>query len=563
MSQQSELTFAQLSLAPELLRALTEAGYENPSPIQAECIPSLLDGRDVLGQAQTGTGKTAAFALPLLQSLDMSDKRVQALILAPTRELAGQVCESIKSYGKYMPGLKVLPIYGGAAFREQLQGLKQGVQVVVGTPGRILDHLQRGTLKLGDLKMLVLDEADEMLRMGFIDDVETILAETPKERRVALFSATMPREIRRVADNYLKNPITVKIAAKTATADNISQEYYFVPGPRKLEALERIIEAEDFDAMIIFARTKQASGELADRLIKAGYSASALNGDMNQQMRERTVDRLKKGGLDIVVATDVAARGLDVTRITHVLNFDLPTDLESYVHRIGRTGRAGRKGKAIALVSHKDKRLLRSIERHTRMSMTEAQLPTPAQLAESRVAAFKNKVAEALAVDGLAFYEALVTDIQRDHELHPKALAAVLARMLDADQGLQAKPEDSFSRPTHQRAERPERSGSRSMRPERDNSAPRERRPRDRDANMISYRIAVGREHGVAPRQIVGAIANEAGIEGRNIGHIRLFDTHSTVDLPDGMSKEVFQHLRNVWVCGQKLAITKLDTSNA
>jgi len=558
----TDVNFAQLSLAPELLRALSEAGYETPSPIQAECIPSLLEGRDVLGQAQTGTGKTAAFALPLLQQLDMADKRVQALILAPTRELAGQVCEAIKSYGKYMPGLKVLPIYGGAGFREQLQGLKQGVQVVVGTPGRILDHLQRGTLKLGDLKMLVLDEADEMLRMGFIDDVETILAETPKERRVALFSATMPREIRRVADNYLKDPVTVKIAAKTATADNISQEYYFVPGLRKMEALERIIEAEDFDAMIIFARTKQASGELADRLIAAGYAASALNGDMNQQMRERTVDRLKKGGLDIVVATDVAARGLDVSRITHVLNFDLPTDLESYVHRIGRTGRAGRQGKAIALVSHKDKRLLRSIERHTRMSMTEAQLPTPAQLAENRVAAFKKKVTEALASDGLAFYEQLVTDIQREQELPPKAVAAALARMLDADQGLQPKAEESFTRP--QRAERPERSNTRAPRFEGRESAgaPRERRPRDRDAGMVSYRIAVGREHGVAPRQIVGAIANEAGIEGRNIGHIKLFDTHSTVDLPGGMPKEIFQHLRNVWVCGQKLAITKLDASN-
>jgi len=562
----TDVTFAQLSLAPELLRALTEAGYETPSPIQAECIPSLLAGRDVLGQAQTGTGKTAAFALPLLQQLDMADKRVQALILAPTRELAGQVCEAIKSYGKYMPGLKVLPIYGGAGFREQLQGLRQGVQVVVGTPGRILDHLQRGTLKLGDLKMLVLDEADEMLRMGFIDDVETILAETPAERRVALFSATMPREIRRVADNYLKDPITVKIAAKTATADNITQEYYFVPGPRKLEALERIIEGEDFEAMIIFARTKQASGELADRLIAAGYSASALNGDMNQQMRERTVDRLKKGSLDIVVATDVAARGLDVTRITHVLNFDLPTDLESYVHRIGRTGRAGREGKAIALVSHKDKRLLHSIERHTRKNMTEMQLPNQAQLAERRVAAFKKKVTEALAGDGLAFYEQLVTDIQRDNEVPPKAVAAALARLLDADQGLQPKAEESYARPQQrtERAARPERSDSRSPRFEaRQSSAPRERRPRSSDVNMVSYRIAVGREHGVAPRQIVGAIANEAGIEGRNIGHIRLFDTHSTVDLPGGMPKEVVQHLKNVWVCGQKLAIQKMDASTA
>jgi len=548
MSQQTDVTFAQLELAPELLRALTEAGYEQPSPIQAECIPALLAGRDVLGQAQTGTGKTAAFALPLLQQLDLADRRVQALILAPTRELAGQVTESLKNYGRYMKGLKVLPIYGGAGFREQLQGLKQGVHVVVGTPGRILDHLQRGTLKIGDLKMLVLDEADEMLRMGFIEDVETILAETPAERRVALFSATMPREIRRVADNYLKDPVTVKIAAKTATADGISQEYYFVPGPRKLEALERIVEAEDFDAMIIFARTKQASGELADRLIAAGYSASALNGDMNQQMRERTVDRLKKGSLDIVVATDVAARGLDVTRISHVLNFDLPTDLESYVHRIGRTGRAGREGKAIALVSHKDKRLLRAIERHTRKTMTEAELPTQAQLAERREAAFKAKVAEVLAGGELDFYSRLVTSIQREHQVPAKDVAAALAMMLDAEQRLQPQPEAPMQAPRRERNERFDKS----ERPVR------ERRPRDSDLNLVRYRIAVGRDHGVQPKHIVGAIANEAGVESRYIGQIKLHDDHSLVDLPDGMPKEIFHHLKNVWVCGQKLAIEKL-----
>ncbi len=559
MSKMTDMNFAQLSLAPELLRALSEAGYETPSPIQAECIPPWLEGRDILGQAQTGTGKTAAFSLPLLQQLDLADKRVQALILAPTRELAGQVCESIKGYGKYLPGLKVLPIYGGAGFREQLQGLKQGVQVVVGTPGRILDHLQRGTLQLGDLKMLVLDEADEMLRMGFIEDVETILAETPADRRVALFSATMPREIRRVADNYLKDPVTVKIAAKTATAENISQEYYFVPGPRKLEALARIVEAEDFDAMIIFARTKQASAELADALTAAGYSASALNGDMNQQLRERTVDRLKKGSLDIVVATDVAARGLDVSRITHVLNFDLPTDLEAYVHRIGRTGRAGREGKAIALVSHKDKRLLRAIERHTRKPMTEAELPTQAQLAERRVAAFKKQVAERLVSADLAFYTELVTTIQREHELPPKAVAAALASLLDADKRLQAKEEESLMRAPRRDNDRPPRGERRAPRAEgRGERSPRERRPRPDDSNMVSYRIAVGREHGVAPRQIVGAIANEAGIEGRHIGRIELFDKHSTVDLPGGMPKEVFHHLKNVWVCGQKLAISRV-----
>jgi ATP-dependent RNA helicase DeaD len=556
MSQQTDLTFAQLSLAPELLRALDEAGYERPSPIQAECVPALLAGRDVLGQAQTGTGKTAAFALPLLQQLDLVDKRTQALILAPTRELAGQVCESLKNYGRYLPGLRVLPVYGGAGFREQLQGLKQGAQVVVGTPGRILDHLQRGTLVLSDLKMLVLDEADEMLRMGFIEDVETILAETPAERRVALFSATMPREIRRVADSYLKDPVTVQIAAKTATAEGIAQSYYFVPANRKHEALARIVEAEDFDAMIIFARTKQASGELADKLIAAGYAASALNGDMNQQLRERTVERLRNGSLDIVVATDVAARGLDVARISHVLNFDLPTDLEAYVHRIGRTGRAGRQGKAIALVSHKDKRLLRAIERHTRMPMTEAELPTQAQLAERREVAFKARVAEVLGNGELDFYTRLVTSIQREHQLPAKDVAAALALMLDPEKRLQPQAEEPVQAQRRERGERRnerfDKGGKREARPAR------ERRAGDNDLNLVRYRIAVGRDHGVQPKHIVGAIANEAGVESRYIGHIKLHDDHSLVDLPEGMPKEIFHHLKKVRVCGKPLAIQRM-----
>ncbi len=559
MSVECETGFAQLALTQPLLRAVEEQGYQSPSPIQAQAIPALLEGRDLLGQAQTGTGKTAAFALPLLQGLETGVRRPQVLVLAPTRELAGQVCDAVKTYGKYLQGVRVLPIYGGAGYREQLQGLKQGAQVVVGTPGRILDHIQRGTLDLSGLKMLVLDEADEMLRMGFIDDVETILEKTPEQRQVVLFSATMPKEIRRVADNYLKDPVTVKIAAKTATAEGISQEYYFVPGPRKQEALTRIIEVEDFDAMIIFARTKQATAELADRLIAAGHAASALNGDMNQQLRERTVDRLKKGGLDIVVATDVAARGLDVSRISHVLNFDLPTDLESYVHRIGRTGRAGREGKAIALVSSKDKRLLRAIERHTRKTMTEATLPTQAQLAERREAAFKEKVAGVLASDeDLGFYTRLLTSIQRDHQLPAKDVGAALLAMIDADRQLQPQPEPPVKAPRGERNERPQARNGRGT--ERRESAPRERRVRDKgkDVDMVRYRIAVGRDHGVQPKHIVGAIANEAGMESRYIGHIKLHDDHSMVDLPDGMPKEIFQHLKRVRVCGHPLSIQKM-----
>jgi len=553
MSVECETGFAQLALTQPLLRAVEEQGYSSPSPIQAQAIPALLEGRDLLGQAQTGTGKTAAFALPLLQRLDPEAKRPQVLVLAPTRELAGQVTEAVKTYGKYLKGLRVLPIYGGAGYREQLQGLKQGVQVVVGTPGRILDHMQRGSLDLSELKMLVLDEADEMLRMGFIEDVETILEATPDQRQVVLFSATMPKEIRRVADNYLKEPVTVKIAAKTATAEGISQEYYFVHGPRKLDALDRIIEGEDFDAMIIFARTKQATAELADRLLAAGHAASALNGDMNQALRERTVERLKSGSLNIVVATDVAARGLDVSRISHVLNFDLPTDLEAYVHRIGRTGRAGREGKAIALVSPKDKRLLRAIERHTRMPMTEAELPTQAQLAERRETAFKARVAEMLGSDDLEFYARLVTNIQRDHQLPAKDVAAALALMLDADKRLQPQPEESIAAPRRERAERrPEKGDKREARPVR------ERRQRDKDIDMVQYRIAVGRDHGVQPKHIVGAIANEAGMESRYIGHIKLHDDHSLVDLPNGMPKEIFHHLKKVRVCGHPLAIQKL-----
>ena len=370
------LLFVDLGLSAPVMASVTEVGYESPSPIQAATIPALLEGKDVLGQAQTGTGKTAAFALPILSRLKLDQKKPQALVLAPTRELAIQVAEAFQRYANKIPGFVVLPIYGGQGYAPQLTALKRGVHVVVGTPGRVIDHLDRGTLDLSELTTLVLDEADEMLRMGFIDDVEAVLKKTPPTRQVALFSATMPPVIRRIAQTYLRDPQEVTITAKTTTATNIRQRYWFVSGMHKLDALTRILEAEPFEAMIIFARTKLGTEELAQKLQARGLAAAAINGDVQQQQRERTIQQLKDGKLDILVATDVAARGLDVERISHVLNYDIPYDTESYVHRIGRTGRAGRSGDAILFVTPRERHLLRAIERATRQPITQMQLPS-------------------------------------------------------------------------------------------------------------------------------------------------------------------------------------------
>ncbi len=543
------ILFTDLALAEPVLKAIQTVGYEIPSPIQAAAIPVLLAGGDILGMAQTGTGKTAAFALPLLSKLDLSQTNPQILVLAPTRELAIQVAEAFQKYASEMPGFHVLPIYGGQDMTSQLRQLKRGVHVVVGTPGRVMDHLRRGSLNLTNLKSLVLDEADEMLRMGFIDDVEWILEHTPETRQTALFSATMPREIRKVCDNYLRDAKEIKIASTQSTGDNIEQVYWMVSGTNKLDALTRILEVEPFDGMIIFVRTKTATVELAEKLEARGYSASALNGDMNQQLRERAIDRLKTGKLDIVIATDVAARGIDVERISHVVNYDIPYDSEAYVHRIGRTGRAGRSGKAILFVAPREKRLLYTIEKATRKPITLMELPSGATVTKHRIDQFTQQITDTLKEQAdLSFFNDLLAEYSHANDVSPEEIASALAYLLQRERPLQVKFTD-IKPERSERRDRDER-GSRDR-------GPREDRPRRErsDENMDRYRIEVGRNHEARPGDIVGAIANEAGIESRFIGHIKLFDEFSTVDLPAGLPKETLAKLKKVRVRNRPLEI--------
>jgi ATP-dependent RNA helicase DeaD len=578
------LRFADLGLAEPVMAAVAEVGYETPSPIQAATIPALLAGRDVLGQAQTGTGKTAAFALPLLSRLDLKQGKPQVLVLAPTRELAIQVAEAFQRYANKIKGFHVLPIYGGQSYYPQLQALKRGVHVVVGTPGRVIDHLDRGTLDLSELKALVLDEADEMLRMGFIDDVEAVLKKVPEQRQVALFSATMPSQIRRIAQTYLRDPAEVTIAAKTTTATNIRQRFWFVSGLHKLDALTRILEAEPYDAMIIFARTKSATDELAEKLQARGLAAAAINGDVQQAQREKTIQQLKDGKLDILVATDVAARGLDVERISHVLNYDIPYDTESYVHRIGRTGRAGRSGEAILFVSPREKNMLRAIERATRQPIAEMQLPTVESVNDARVTRFLSRISETLALDessggDLGLYRELVERFEREQNVPAIEVAAALAKLLQGDTPLLLAPERKREpqefRQQREYAERAERGAERRERPVREHREPREPRaeregaaPRPKkdvgprqppEAGMETFRIEVGHMHGVKPGNIVGAIANEAELDSKYIGRIDIHDDHSILDLPEGMPKPLLMHLKKVRVAGQALRLQKLD----
>ena len=537
------IRFSDFDLAPEILRAVEEVGYETPSPIQAETLPPLLAGRDLLGMAQTGTGKTAAFALPLLSNLDLSRAEPQLLVLTPTRELAIQVAEAMQRYARHLPGFHILPVYGGQGMDVQLRQLRRGVHVVVGTPGRVQDHLRRRTLKLDTLSALVLDEADEMLRMGFIDDVEQILEHTPAERQIALFSATMPEPIRRVTQKYLRDPVEIRIKAKTQTVTAITQRYWQVSGTHKLDALTRILEIEDFDGLLIFVRTKTATVELAEKLEARGYAAAPLNGDITQQMREKTVERLKNGQLDIIIGTDVVARGLDVPRISHVINYDIPYDTEAYVHRIGRTGRAGRKGDAILFVAPREKRMLRSIEKATGQQITPMQLPSREAITGKRVEQFKQRITDIIESEDLGYYEELIEGYQAEHNIGLSEIAAALAFLAQRERPLKPSVEEIPERP----AREPSRETSR-----REHDKPR----RDElESGMVRYRIEVGRNHGAEPKHIVGAIANEAGIESRYIGHIKLFDEFSLVDLPEGMPKHVFQHLKTVWVCGQQLRI--------
>ncbi len=605
MSEESPapLLFADLGLSSAVMQAVAEVGYESPSPIQAATIPAMLAGRDVLGQAQTGTGKTAAFALPVLSNADLSQNKPQALVLAPTRELAIQVAEAFQRYAAAIPGFRVLPVYGGQPYGQQLSALKRGVHVVVGTPGRVIDHLDRGTLDLSELKTLVLDEADEMLRMGFIDDVEAVLKKLPEQRQVALFSATMPPQIRRIAQTYLKDPAEVTIAAKTTTSANIRQRYWWVSGLHKLDALTRILEVEPFDGMIIFARTKAGTEELAQKLQARGLAAAAINGDMQQVQRERTIGQLKDGKLDILVATDVAARGLDVERISHVLNYDIPYDTESYVHRIGRTGRAGRSGEAILFVTPREKGMLRAIERATRQPIEEMQLPSVQAVNDTRVAKFLGRIGEALGEGDIEFYRELLQRYEGEQNVPAIDIAAALAKLLQGDSPFllapSSRPERAAPREAggrFERSERPER-GERPRFEPRFERAPRhedgERTPRFNDAEermargprahdgeerprrkdiaprgepefgMETYRIEVGHQHGVKPANIVGAIANEAGLESRYIGRIDIHDDYSVLDLPADMPRELLQHLKKVWVSGQQLQMRKVEGDEA
>jgi ATP-dependent RNA helicase DeaD len=558
----TEIKFNELNLRPEILQAIADIGYETPSPIQAQAIPALLEGGDILGMAQTGTGKTAAFALPVLSRIDLSLKNPQVLVLAPTRELAIQVAEAFQSFAHHLKGFHVLPIYGGSDYGTQIRALKRGVHVVVGTPGRVMDHIGKGTLQLEGLKTLILDEADEMLRMGFIDDVEWVLEHSPKDRQIALFSATMPKEIHRIANKHLQNPTEVIIKQKSSTATTIDQKYWLVSGTHKLDALTRILEHEPTDAVIIFVRTKTATVELADKLEARGYAAAALNGDIAQNQRERIVEQLKNGKLDILVATDVVARGLDVPRISHVINYDIPHDNESYVHRIGRTGRAGRSGTAILFVAPRERRLLRSIEQSTKKQIPIMELPSTQDINANRVVRFKERLIEAAQQNDIQFYEEMIAQIENEHNIPAIELAAGLARLLQGD--VPFFLDEKAQRDSRAFDDAPRQRSERSSRPERSERSERPRRERFASAapeeGMARFRLEVGRTHGVKPGNIVGCIANEAGLDSEFIRQLNIEDTYSTVDLPADMPKEILQDLKKSWVCGQQLNISKVTS---
>ncbi len=584
-------TFSEFELKPALQKSLDEVGYETPTPIQKQTIPLMLEKKDVLGQAQTGTGKTAAFALPLLSNLNLRQKDPQVLVLAPTRELAIQVAEAFKKYASHMKSFHVLPIYGGQEYSGQIRGLKRGSHVVVGTPGRVMDHMRRGTLKLDKLSTLVLDEADEMLRMGFIDDVEWILEQTPKERQIALFSATMPHQIRRIATRYLKDPVEIIIKDKTTTAPTIRQRFWPVSGMHKLDALTRILEAEPFEAILIFVRTKTATVELSAKLEARGYASTPLNGDIKQNQRERSIESLKSGKLDILVATDVAARGLDVERITHVINYDIPHDTEGYVHRIGRTGRAGRQGDAILFVAPREKSMLHAIERATNQKIEIMELPSTELINDQRMAKFKQRITDTLASEELGLFYQMIEQYQQEHNVPVLEIAAALGLLLQGETPLmlQAKSHHFKEDKSWQNDETKPRKGRGGDRgkergrmrdkvrgkdqdrsPKKEFTLEKRDKVRGKDQDRTSkkelplevgmerFRIEVGHNHDVKPNNIVGAIANEAGLDSQHIGRINIYDDFSVIDLPEGMPKDVFSDLKKVWVAGKQLHISLL-----
>ncbi|WP_313818516.1 DEAD/DEAH box helicase [Citricoccus sp.] len=546
--------FADLGIDGRVLAAISDLGYENPSPIQAQTIPLLLNGRDVVGLAQTGTGKTAAFAVPALSRLaETADvngpaNTPQILVLAPTRELALQVAEAFTTYAKHIKGVTVLPVYGGAPYGPQLSGLRRGAQVVVGTPGRVIDHLSKGSLDLSNLQYMVLDEADEMLRMGFAEEVDQILSATPDQKQTALFSATMPRAIQRISGKYLNNPVEVTVAAKNTTAGNIRQRFLQVTGSWKLEAMTRILETEEHDGVIAFVRTRNATEELTTKLNARGFRAAAISGDVAQNQREKTVDNLRSGRIDILVATDVAARGLDVERISHVINYDIPHDTEGYVHRIGRTGRAGRSGDAVLFMTPREKYLLRAIEKATRQTVEQMNMPSVADVNNSRLGRFSTQITETLSAGDLDVFRGLIDSYVAENDVNAEDVAAALAKMAQGGRPLLAEEQDM----PPARMER----GGREDRGDRDGRGSRgpQRGPAEGNA---TYRIALGRQDRVQPGNIVGALANEAGLRSNQIGHIDIRSNHALVELPADLTSQQWDALGNTTINGRPIEIQK------
>ena len=554
--EEPENGFETLGLPDKVIEAVKRVGFEQPSPIQAQTIPLLMEGRDVVGLAQTGTGKTAAFALPVLSQIDPKQRHPQALVLAPTRELALQVSDSFQSFADHLGGVNVLPIYGGQAYGIQLSGLRRGAQVIVGTPGRVIDHLEKGSLDISNLRFLVLDEADEMLNMGFQEDVERILEDTPENKQVALFSATMPNAIRRISRDYLNNPEEVTVKSETRTNTNIRQRYLFTAHRNKLDAITRILEVTEFEAMIVFVRTKNETEEIAEKLRARGFSAAAINGDIAQQQRERTVDQLRDGRLDILVATDVAARGLDVERISHVLNYDIPNDTESYVHRIGRTGRAGRSGEAILFVTPRERRMLRSIERVTNATIEEMDLPTVDEVNESRKANFMDSITESLEASDLQIFKTMVREYSATNNVPMDDIAAALAtQALAGDEFLMKEPPRD-KRDRRDRFDRDDRRGrDRRDRFDRDDRG-RGRRHNDNE-NFDTYRLDVGKRQHVRPGAIVGALANEGGLSSKDFGRITIGGDFTLVELPKNLDQAVLDRLEDTRISGQLINIQR------
>ena len=570
--------FGEMDLSQTVLKALNDVGYETPTAIQTLTIPPMLAGKDIIGQAQTGTGKTAAFACPLLSNINLRKKKVQVLVLAPTRELAIQVAEAFKQYASQMKGFHVLPIYGGQGYDGQLRQLKRGVHVIVGTPGRLMDHMRRGTVKFDELSCIVIDEADEMLRMGFIEDVEWILEKTPAERQIALFSATMPNAIKKIAKKYLKDPQEIIVKLRTTTAETINQRFWIVKGTHKLDALTRILEAETFDGIIVFVRTKTATVELAEKLEARGFATEALNGDIAQKTRERTIDKLKKGKIDILVATDVAARGLDVERISHVINYDIPNNAEAYIHRVGRTGRAGRQGEAILFVSPRERWMIRVIEKASRQKMELMKLPSNETINDKRIANFKQSITDTLASENLSAFRDLMDQYRREYDVPALDMSAALARMVHGDKPLllskqkKERTEKEFTKKDSKDFGDKERfSKHKKIKAKKKDSKEPDRKKSDHkqsdrkkkkrvfvEEGMDRFRIEVGYDHGVGPGDIVGAIANETGLEAIQIGNIDINEKFSTVDLPQGMPSSIFKILKKVRICQHQMKISKM-----